>query len=171
MQSLYSKQYPLPPNQPFPTQVYILTTLTRFAYRHAETQIQTQLKNNIQLLMETSKRRTTTAIEFPTSPQLNLGEEIIHLDHHHHPLSKINFPDLFTCSGCKEYGAGKRFTCPQCNFQLHEFCGLAPQELKGHPFHCQHPINFHPKPGKSVTFSIRWSLIKLLYIVIYHYLF
>lgn len=95
--------------------------------------------------------RKPPLIEFPTSPQLILGEEIIHSGHPQHPLSKINLPDLFTCAGCREYGAGKRYTCQPCDFQLHEFCALASpnQVLESHPFHYQHQLFFHSKPVKS----------------------
>lgn len=88
------------------------------------------------------------AVEFPAaSPQLILGEEITHFSHPH-PLSKIDLRDLFTCAGCKEYGAGRRFACQlQCDYQLHDFCGSAPQTLKSHPLHHQHPLAFHHKPG------------------------
>ncbi|KAG2693053.1 hypothetical protein I3843_08G077700 [Carya illinoinensis] len=88
-------------------------------------------------------------IEFATSPQLILGEEMLHFNHPQHPLSKLDLPDPFTCSGCKEYGAGMRFTCRQCDFQLHEFCAHASPDLKGHPFHYLHPLTFYSKPGKD----------------------
>lgn len=87
-------------------------------------------------------------IEFPASPQLIFGQEILHFSHPQHPLSLMNLPDLFTCSGCKEFGAGMRFTCQQCEFQLHEFCARAPDALKGHPFHSHHQLCFYSKPGK-----------------------
>lgn len=93
--------------------------------------------------------KKTTLIEFPTSPQLILGEEMLHFSHPQHPLSQVDLPDLFTCAGCKEFGAGIRFTCQQCDFQLHEFCALAPQALKRHPFHSQHQLSFFSKPVKG----------------------
>jgi hypothetical protein len=96
--------------------------------------------------------KKTTPIEFPTSPQLILGEEMLHFSHPQHPLSQVDLPDLFTCAGCKEFGAGIRFTCQQCDFQLHEFCALAPQALKRHPFHSQHQLSFFSKPGDYVYF-------------------
>lgn len=61
----------------------------------------------------------------------------------------VDLPDLFICVGCKEYGSGKRFVCQQCNYQLHDFCALAPPALKAHPFHSQHAMLFHSKPVKS----------------------
>ncbi|KAG5076144.1 hypothetical protein JHK82_054839 [Glycine max] len=88
-------------------------------------------------------------VEFPTSPQLIFGEEILHFSHPQHPLSMVDLPDLFNCVGCKEYGSGKRFVCQQCDFQLHDFCALAPPALKAHPFHSQHSVLFHSKPVKS----------------------
>ncbi|KAF5741002.1 hypothetical protein HS088_TW11G01084 [Tripterygium wilfordii] len=93
--------------------------------------------------------RNSPLIEFPTSPQLILGEDMLHFSHPQHPLSHINLPDLFTCAGCKEYGAGTRFACQQCQFELHEFCALAPPVLKSHPFHLQHHLLFYSKPAKS----------------------
>lgn len=96
-----------------------------------------------------SPPKTTTA-GYPTSPQLLYGEEIIHQSHQH-PLSKINLADLFTCAGCKEHGSGKRYSCQLCDFQLHDFCALAPHDLKSHPFHYQHHLSFNPKPGIVYT--------------------
>ena len=94
-------------------------------------------------------------VEFPTSPQLIFGQEIIHFTHPQHPLSMVDIPDLFTCTGCKEYGSGKRFVCQQCEFQLHDFCAFAPPALKAHPLHSQHSVLFHSKPG---DYSIYISL-------------
>lgn len=96
-----------------------------------------------------SSSAITRLIEFPTSPPLRVvGEDFLHFGHTQHPLSHINRPDLFTCSGCKEYGAGKRFACRLCSeYQLHEFCALAPPSLHGHPFHVQHKLVFSAKPG------------------------
>ncbi|KAK1555968.1 hypothetical protein Q3G72_033958 [Acer saccharum] len=87
--------------------------------------------------------------EFPTSPQLIFGEERFHVSHPQHPLAQIDLPDLFTCAGCKEHGSGKRFTCRQCDFQLHVFCALAPQSLQNHPLHCQHQLLLNTKPVKG----------------------
>ncbi|KAJ7967024.1 Cysteine/histidine-rich C1 domain protein [Quillaja saponaria] len=93
--------------------------------------------------------RQHAMLEFPTSPQLVFGEELLHFNHPQHPLSKVNLHDLFTCSGCKEYGSGKRFICQQCDFQLHDFCALAPPALKAHPFHSQHRLLFYSRPVKG----------------------
>lgn len=92
-------------------------------------------------------KRSPSTVEFPTSPQLLFGEEMLHFSHPQHPLSKLDLPDLFTCSGCKEFGAGKRFSCQQCDFHLHEFCASAPSILKSHPFHCHHQLLLYSKPG------------------------
>ncbi|GAV65805.1 C1_3 domain-containing protein [Cephalotus follicularis] len=96
-----------------------------------------------------TKESETPSLEFPTSPQLILGGELLHFSHPQHALSQVILPDLFTCAGCKEYGAGKRFMCTQCYFQLHEFCALAPPALKTHPFHLQHQLLFYSKSGKG----------------------
>ncbi|XP_022747116.1 uncharacterized protein LOC111296900 isoform X2 [Durio zibethinus] len=93
-------------------------------------------------------RRSLHQVEFPTSlvvPQL--GDEIFHVAHPQHPISQTHLPDLFTCSACKEYGAGERFTCNDCDYQLHDFCAFAPPALKRHPIHPLHKIIFFPKPG------------------------
>ncbi|KAK7411988.1 hypothetical protein VNO78_03433 [Psophocarpus tetragonolobus] len=96
-----------------------------------------------------TKKSPPPAVEFPTSPQLIFGEEILHFSHPQHPLSMVDLPDLFNCVGCKEFGSGKRFVCQQCDFQLHDFCALAPPALKAHPFHSQHSMMFHSKPGRT----------------------
>nr|GLL48510.1 uncharacterized protein LOC109167449 [Ipomoea trifida] len=96
-----------------------------------------------------SRRLLRRSVEFPTSPQPNNGgdnQEIVHSSHAKHPLVEMTLPELFTCSGCKEYGAGKRYACQQCNFQLHDFCALSPPSLKTHPLHGQHQLLFHDKP-------------------------
>ena len=100
-------------------------------------------------------KKSPPPVEFPTSPQLIFGQEIIHFTHPRHPLSMVDIPDLFTCTGCKEYGSGKRFVCQQCEFQLHDFCAFAPPALKAHPLHSQHSVLFHSKPG---DYSIYISL-------------
>ncbi|KAJ9541918.1 hypothetical protein OSB04_028424 [Centaurea solstitialis] len=98
--------------------------------------------------------RRSLSIEFPTSPDQSLfGEQINHFSHPHHPISLVNLQDLFTCSGCKERGCGKRFACQKCDFQLHDFCALSPPSLKAHPLHLQHQLVFHSKPK---TGGIRW---------------
>lgn len=93
-------------------------------------------------------------IEFPTSPQPpSSGEQLFHYTHSKHPIAQITLPDSFLCSGCKEYGAGKRFACQQCDFQLHDFCALSPPVLKSHPFHAQHQLVFHSRPKQA---GISW---------------
>ncbi|XP_052201901.1 uncharacterized protein LOC127807818 isoform X2 [Diospyros lotus] len=90
--------------------------------------------------------------QFPTSPQPPSGaasEEIFHSSHPQHSLTRVTSPDLFTCSGCKEYGADKHFACRQCDFQLHEFCAKSPQFLKSHPLHPHHKLLFHPRPKQG----------------------
>ncbi|KAG9128832.1 hypothetical protein Leryth_009593 [Lithospermum erythrorhizon] len=95
------------------------------------------------------------APEFPTSPQPVVGEEIVHYSHLKHPLVEVTLQELFTCAGCKEYGAGKRYACQQCEFQLHDFCAFSPPTLKDHPLHGQHQLVFHAKP-KQVKAGITW---------------
>ncbi|XP_015866997.1 uncharacterized protein LOC107404556 [Ziziphus jujuba] len=95
------------------------------------------------------KKSPLQQLELAASPQLVVGEEILHFGHPQHPLSKLNLPDRFTCSGCKEHGAGKRYTCQQCDFQLHDFCALPPSALCRNPFHYQHQLVFYSKPVKA----------------------
>ncbi|KAL8514468.1 hypothetical protein ACS0TY_013544 [Phlomoides rotata] len=90
-------------------------------------------------------------IGFPSSPEI--GEEITHYSHSKHPLKEITLTELFVCAGCKEYGAGKRYACQDCDFQLHHFCAFSPPLLKNHPFHGQHHLVFHSKPK---TGGISW---------------
>ena len=111
------------------------------------------------------------SIEYPSTVDPSRGEQML-LSCHSHPLAQTYLSDPFTCMGCKEYGAGTRFTCQHCNFQLHEFCALAPTTLKSHPFHCQHPLGFCSKPGHFLDLnqhvfihsfnSIRFGLILIM---------
>ncbi|XP_054799471.1 uncharacterized protein LOC129303914 [Prosopis cineraria] len=94
-------------------------------------------------------RKAGGRVEFPTSPEAIFGEEIVSFSHPQHPLVQLEQPELYTCAGCKEYGSGKRFACQQCDFQVHDFCALAPPVLKAHPFHSHHLILFHSKPVKG----------------------
>ncbi|XP_057975617.1 protein VACUOLELESS GAMETOPHYTES [Malania oleifera] len=73
-----------------------------------------------------------------------------HISHPQHPLARVSSPYLFTCMGCKEYGAGAMFSCQSCNnFQLHEFCALALPTLTAHSLHSHHQLVFHSKPVKG----------------------
>ncbi|XWS43157.1 hypothetical protein CRYUN_Cryun16bG0078700 [Craigia yunnanensis] len=104
-------------------------------------------------------RRSTHQVEFPTSPEVpQLGDEIFHVAHPQHPISQTHLPDLFTCAACKEYGAGERFTCSDCDYQLHDFCALAPPTLKRHPIHPVHKIMFFPKPVKGGILKSRCDI-------------
>ncbi|RCV12292.1 hypothetical protein SETIT_2G257200v2 [Setaria italica] len=83
-----------------------------------------------------------------SEPEAEDDGEIVHFSHPEHRLARFDFPYLFMCMGCKEYGAGKRFMCQTCGFQLHEFCALAPPLLHDHPFHPKHPhLLFFAKPA------------------------
>ncbi|XP_038899107.1 uncharacterized protein LOC120086497 [Benincasa hispida] len=95
------------------------------------------------------EKKEAAVVEFPVSPQLMYGEEMVHFSHPRHRLSRMCLPDLFTCSGCKEYGAGSRFSCQQCDFHLHDFCAFSPPALKAHPFHSHHLLLFYSKPVKG----------------------
>ncbi|CAN7078238.1 unnamed protein product [Brassica oleracea var. botrytis] len=93
--------------------------------------------------------RRPRSFKFPASPQLIQGEEMVHFGHPQHVLVKVELPDIYTCAGCKEEGAGIRYVCQECDYQLHEFCALAPPLLKSHPFHYQHQLPFFAKPAKG----------------------
>lgn len=81
--------------------------------------------------------------------------EMVHFSHPEHRLARFDFPYLFLCMGCKEYGAGKRFMCQICGFQLHEFCAMAPPSLHDHPFHPKHQhLLFFEKPGNGDDSSV-----------------
>jgi hypothetical protein len=83
-----------------------------------------------------------------SEPEVEDDGAIVHFSHPEHRLARFDFPYLFMCMGCKEYGAGKRFMCQTCGFQLHEFCALAPPSLHDHPFHPKHPhLLFFAKPA------------------------
>ncbi|XP_039141245.1 uncharacterized protein LOC120278544 [Dioscorea cayenensis subsp. rotundata] len=86
-------------------------------------------------------------MEIMTMSKPNQGGEVFHFSHLQHPLVPLNLPYLFTCMGCKEYGAGLRFRCQTCDFKLHDFCALAPS-LIAHLFHMKHhQLIFFTKPG------------------------
>ncbi|XP_043713828.1 uncharacterized protein LOC122662304 [Telopea speciosissima] len=90
-------------------------------------------------------------MEIRTAPSPPILEEdqkqILHFSHPQHTLFQITLPYFFTCMGCKEFGAGNRFKCLHCDFELHEFCALAPPSLKSHSLHTQHSLVFFTKPG------------------------
>lgn len=93
------------------------------------------------------------------------GGDIFHFSHPYHPVVQINLPFLFTCNGCKEYGAGKRYRCEICEYDLHDFCALAPQSLYNHPFHPQHPLVFFTKPGTRQATHL-YLLLHFFYFVL-----
>ncbi|KAG6434895.1 hypothetical protein SASPL_106539 [Salvia splendens] len=117
----------------------------------------TSLKSQTSLrpMKRSSSSPAAGAVEFPTSPQSASGDGMLHYAHSEHPLLQVTLPELFTCGGCKEYGAGRRFACAQCDFQLHDFCAASPPVLNSHPFHGQHQLVFHAKP-KTAKGGISW---------------
>lgn len=64
---------------------------------------------------------------------------IHHFTHPGHPLTALNCEQLYFCNGCKTQGAGKRFRCHGCNFDLHEYCGTCPHTLSSF-MHRNHPL-------------------------------
>ncbi|KAF5767075.1 putative chromatin regulator PHD family [Helianthus annuus] len=112
-----------------------------------------QTNNNAAPLGDRYKRSISAVDLFPTSPDQS-QQVMHHFTHSHHPIALVNLLDTFTCSGCKERGgAGKRFACQMCDFQLHDFCALSPPFLKSHPLHAHHQLVFYTKPK---TGGIRW---------------
>ncbi|XVE61164.1 hypothetical protein DITRI_Ditri06bG0017800 [Diplodiscus trichospermus] len=104
-------------------------------------------------------RRPHNHAEFPTTPKVpQPRDEIFHGAHPQHPISHTQLQNLFTCAACKEYGAGERFACTDCNFQLHDFCALAPPALKRHPIHPFHNIIYFPKPVKGGILKSRCEI-------------
>ncbi|XP_075499966.1 uncharacterized protein LOC142538534 [Primulina tabacum] len=65
---------------------------------------------------------------------------IKHFSHPHdlHPLPS-NYPQNLAglCSACKLPSSGMMYTCPPCNFILHQSCAQLPK-LITHPAHCSH---------------------------------
>ena len=142
----------------------------RSSFRRSQTFQPTIHSAPLMVANNAPQRRSLSIDEFPTSPdQSILGEEMYHFSHSHHPIALVNLQDPFTCSGCKEHGAGKRFSCLKCDFQLHDFCALSPPVLKAHPFHVQHQLVFHSKPktGKQQN-TPNWKVSILHSIQHYH---
>ncbi|KAB2006723.1 hypothetical protein ES319_D11G367400v1 [Gossypium barbadense] len=109
-----------------------------------------------------SRRSPHGADLFPTSPDVPpIGDAIYLAAHPQHPLSQTRLSDLFTCGACKEYGAGERFTCSECDYQLHDFCALAPDSLKRHPIHPLHNIILNRKPVSKCTHVVPCYQLKL----------
>lgn len=137
-----------------------MSSLKRTATLSCEKTSLAELPNSITLA-----KKKPPHIDFPTSPHSMIGEEEKlrnHFSHPQHPLVLLSLADLFTCKGCKDYGAGERFACQICDFQLHEFCALAPPTLSDHPFHPQHQLFFYSKPGSLYICSMLISFFSLL---------
>ncbi|KAK4595880.1 hypothetical protein RGQ29_014104 [Quercus rubra] len=62
----------------------------------------------------------------------------------------------FACNGCGESIEGSRYSCRECNFDLHPSCAELPRELQ-HPIHSKHPLILHKAPpydGQTCTCSL-----------------
>lgn len=90
--------------------------------------------------------KRTPSMEFTALAIPKEGEELVHFSHPH-PLQQVSMPYMFTCMGCKEYGAGRRFRCQACDLDMHDFCALAPPSIPRHPLHSQHQLIFYTKLG------------------------
>ncbi|XBH86486.1 hypothetical protein VPH35_074132 [Triticum aestivum] len=73
-----------------------------------------------------------------------MPKQILHDAHKEHPwvLRGVAGSD-FRCNGCGCNGAGFRYRCDACDFNLHEFCATCPPTALL-PFHGQHPLTFEP---------------------------
>lgn len=61
-----------------------------------------------------------------------------HFTHPEHDLVKISTKKDYVCAGCKTPGgAGIRFRCHNCDFNMHEYCATCPATLSSfiHPHH------------------------------------
>lgn len=94
-------------------------------------------------------------VDYDGDGQAHQNQMMHHFSHPQHPLAEVSSPYLYTCMGCKEYGAGTAFSCQICSdFHLHEFCALASPALNSHPLHPQHQLLFHSKSGTPSSFSL-----------------
>ncbi|XP_023764480.1 uncharacterized protein LOC111912993 [Lactuca sativa] len=66
------------------------------------------------------------------------SKTLTHFMHPSHQLTEHIADTIYRCDGCKMYGTGTRFTCPPCNFDLHDYCAKCPPSL---PLTVNHP---HP---------------------------
>ncbi|OMP10115.1 DC1 domain-containing protein [Corchorus olitorius] len=76
---------------------------------------------------------------------MKIGKEILHPIHPQHKL-KLEYTEIpFTCDGCKEAGIGLKYSCKQCEFDLHKACAI-PSPTISHPFYKKCEFQFHYKP-------------------------
>ncbi|KAE8686302.1 hypothetical protein F3Y22_tig00111069pilonHSYRG00028 [Hibiscus syriacus] len=76
---------------------------------------------------------------------------------HEHPLvfvkEQSNEGEKAYCSACGDVISDPYFSCPPCNYHLHNNCALAPGSISGHPLHPKHSGFFlreRPRPGNKV---------------------
>ncbi|EMS66299.1 hypothetical protein TRIUR3_07972 [Triticum urartu] len=87
-------------------------------------------------------------VSAPPAPPAEIASHPIHPEH---KLLLVTTDDVeFECDGCKERGAGGRYTCDHygehrgCDFDLHIGCALAPDVL-GRVYHCfDRDLDLHP---------------------------
>ncbi|KAG5583830.1 hypothetical protein H5410_044264 [Solanum commersonii] len=60
-----------------------------------------------------------------------------HFTYPKHSLTLFDSNTKYSCDGCKILGIGKSYHCPECDFDLHEYCGTCPMKLSSflHPYH------------------------------------
>ncbi|KAL3831071.1 hypothetical protein ACJIZ3_019873 [Penstemon smallii] len=72
--------------------------------------------------------------------------EYEHFSHNHTlTLSRIQPGQQFQCHGCNLRCHDSIFACWNCNFFLHEHCGIA-NRYTNHPSHLLHPLVLVPSP-------------------------
>ena len=79
--------------------------------------------------------------------------ELQHFSHEHSLIFNEVSNGYFWCDGCGEEIKGSRYSCSECNFDLHKSCAELPCELQ-HPIHWEHPLILHktaPYNGKTCT--------------------
>ncbi|KAJ0028304.1 hypothetical protein Pint_35329 [Pistacia integerrima] len=63
-----------------------------------------------------------------------------HFTHPNHLLYNVNDDVEYLCDGCNTKGAGTRYRCNLCDFDLHEYCATCPMALSS-VMHPQHQLN------------------------------
>ncbi|XVF67095.1 hypothetical protein PTKIN_Ptkin10aG0093000 [Pterospermum kingtungense] len=78
---------------------------------------------------------------------MKIDKGIRHPIHPQHKL-KLEYTEIpFICDGCTEAGIGLKYSCQQCEFDLHKACAMAmPSSIITHPFYKKCEFQFHYKP-------------------------
>lgn len=81
---------------------------------------------------------------------MRFDKEISHPIHPRHKLY-LQYTEIpFNCDGCKEAGIGLKYSCQQCEFDLHKACAIAAPRIF-HSFYKKCDFQFHYQPpGKQL---------------------